>query len=62
MSSALEEGNLHDGLAVLGLAIALTAYARDFDQQKAFQVGFQAHITKPVEPEALVEAIAMLLR
>ncbi|NJN91456.1 MAG: response regulator [Leptolyngbyaceae cyanobacterium RM2_2_4] len=43
-------------------AIALTAYARDFDQQKALQVGFQAHITKPVEPEALVEAIATLLR
>jgi PAS domain S-box-containing protein len=43
-------------------AIALTAYARDFDQQKAFQVGFQAHITKPVEPEALVKAIVMLLR
>ncbi|WP_348251384.1 PAS domain S-box protein [Leptolyngbya subtilissima] len=43
-------------------AIALTAYARDFDQQKARQVGFQAHITKPVEPEALVEAIAILLR
>nr|WP_041918590.1 response regulator [Gloeocapsa sp. PCC 7428] len=43
-------------------AIALTAYARDFDQQKARQVGFQTHITKPVEPEALVEAIASLLR
>lgn len=40
-------------------AIALTAYARDFDQQKALQAGFQAHITKPVEPEALVEAIAI---
>lgn len=43
-------------------AIALTAYARDFDQQKALQVGFQSHITKPVEPEALIEAILMLLR
>lgn len=43
-------------------AIALTAYARDLDQQKARQVGFHAHITKPVEPEALVEAIASLLR
>lgn len=41
-------------------AIALTAYARDFDQQKALQAGFQTHITKPVEPEALVEAIASL--
>jgi PAS domain S-box-containing protein len=43
-------------------AIALTAYARDFDQQKALQVGFQSHITKPVEPEALIEGILMLLR
>jgi PAS domain S-box-containing protein len=43
-------------------AIALTAYARDFDQQKAHQVGFQAHITKPVEPETLVKAIAVLLQ
>ncbi len=30
-------------------AIALTAYARDFDQQKALQAGFQAHITKPAK-------------
>lgn len=42
-------------------ALALTAYARDFDQQKALESGFQAHLTKPVEPEALVEAIARLL-
>ncbi|MGF1567840.1 MAG: response regulator [Nodosilinea sp.] len=43
-------------------AIALTAYAREFDQQRALQAGFQAHITKPVEPEALVEEISRLLR
>ncbi len=42
-------------------AIALTAYARDFDRQKAFQAGFGSHITKPVEPEALVRAIVNLL-
>ncbi|MGB3199918.1 MAG: PAS domain S-box protein [Nodosilinea sp.] len=42
-------------------AIALTAYARDFDQQKALQSGFQAHITKPVEPEALVNEIIKLV-
>ncbi|MEH2179016.1 response regulator [Nostoc sp.] len=42
-------------------AIALTAYARDFDRQKAFEAGFQAHITKPVEPEVLVKAIIKLL-
>lgn len=43
------------------LAIALTAYAAEVDQQKALQAGFQAHVTKPVEPETLVKAIANLL-
>lgn len=42
-------------------AIALTAYARDFDQQKAFRSGFQDRITKPVEPESLIEAIIKLV-
>lgn len=42
-------------------AIALTAYAAEFDQQRALQVGFQTHITKPVEPKKLVGAIANLL-
>ena len=42
-------------------AIALTAYAAEFDQQRALQVGFLSHITKPVEPEKLVGAIANLL-
>ncbi|MBD0334762.1 MAG: PAS domain S-box protein [Cyanobacteria bacterium Co-bin13] len=42
-------------------AIALTAYAAEADQRKALEAGFQAHITKPVEPEALVGAILQLL-
>ncbi|MBD2092010.1 PAS domain S-box protein [Microcoleus sp. FACHB-1515] len=42
------------------LAIALTAYASDGDQQKAFQAGFQAHLTKPIEPEVLVKHIVRL--
>lgn len=42
-------------------AIALTAYAAEIDQQRALQVGFQTHITKPVEPEELVGAIVNLL-
>jgi PAS domain S-box-containing protein len=42
-------------------AIALTAYAAEIDQQRALQVGFQRHITKPLEPEELVKAIAGLL-
>jgi PAS domain S-box-containing protein len=43
------------------LAIALTAYAGEFDQRKAIESGFQAHITKPVEPEQLIKAIVSLL-
>ncbi|MEH2260394.1 hybrid sensor histidine kinase/response regulator [Nostoc sp.] len=42
-------------------AIALTAYAADIDQQKALTAGFQAHITKPLEPEELVKKILNLL-
>jgi PAS domain S-box-containing protein len=42
-------------------AIAVTAYAQDFDRRKAFQSGFQAHITKPVEPEVLIKTITGLL-
>ena len=42
-------------------AIALTAYAGDFNQQQAWQAGFQQHVSKPVEPEALVKAIQAVL-
>ena len=41
-------------------AIALTAYALDEDRQRALRVGFEAHVTKPVEPAELVRAIASL--
>lgn len=41
-------------------AIALTAYAGEYDQQQALAAGFQQHIPKPVEPEVLVRAIALL--
>ncbi len=42
-------------------AIAVTAYARDFDHQKALQSGFQGCVTKPIEPEVLIQAILHLL-
>ena len=42
-------------------AIALTAYARKQDSDRAIEAGFQRHITKPVEPGELVEAIASLM-
>lgn len=43
-------------------AIALTAYAGEYDQQQAINAGFQDHLAKPVEPEKLVEAIANLVQ
>ena len=43
-------------------ALALTAYARAEDRARAIAAGFQHHCAKPVEPAALVAALARLLR
>lgn len=42
-------------------AIALTAYARDKDKQRALEAGFQVHLAKPLDPEKLIAAIARLV-
>ncbi|MBN3889275.1 MAG: PAS domain S-box protein [Nostoc sp. JL31] len=42
-------------------AIALTAYAGEMNQQQALAAGFQLHISKPVDPDVLVKAIADLI-
>ncbi|AVH66420.1 hybrid sensor histidine kinase/response regulator [Nostoc sp. 'Peltigera membranacea cyanobiont' 213] len=42
-------------------AIALTAFARNDDQEKALKAGFQIHLSKPVNPEELIAAIAQLV-
>jgi CheY-like chemotaxis protein len=39
-------------------AIALTAHAGEFNQQKALEAGFQEHFAKPADLEQLVRAIA----
>jgi len=41
-------------------ALALTAYARVEDTQRALEAGYQAHITKPVDPDELATAVANL--
>ncbi|NJP08331.1 MAG: response regulator [Leptolyngbyaceae cyanobacterium RU_5_1] len=41
-------------------AIALTAYAGEFDRQQALQAGFQRHLAKPVEPIELVTVVSRL--
>ena len=43
-------------------AIALTAYAGDFNQQQARQSGFQQHVSKPIEPEKLIQVISRLIK
>ena len=43
------------------LAIAVTAYAREEDQLRALEHGFQKHIAKPIEPEILAMTIAELV-
>lgn len=43
-------------------AIALTAFARSEDRQRAMLAGFDMHIAKPVEPAELIAVVARLAR
>jgi|GEM_PF-184752 len=43
------------------VAIALTAYAGEINQQRALAAGFHQHIAKPANPIALVEMLANLV-
>ncbi|MDZ8067466.1 MAG: PAS domain-containing protein [Nostoc sp. DedQUE08] len=43
-------------------AIALTAYARVEDYQLVISSGYQLHVTKPLDPEELVQAVVVLAR
>ncbi|WP_088891260.1 PAS domain S-box protein [Leptolyngbya ohadii] len=42
-------------------AIAFTAYAGDTNQQQVMAAGFQKYISKPIEPEVLVQTIVHLI-
>lgn len=44
------------------LAIALTAFARDYDKQQALKAGFHLHLPKPLNAEDLVAAVIKLLK
>jgi CheY-like chemotaxis protein len=41
-------------------SLALTAYTRGEDKTKALAVGFATHISKPVNPDDLIVAVANL--
>ncbi|NDJ25793.1 response regulator [Nostoc sp. B(2019)] len=43
-------------------AIALTAYAGEGNEQQAISAGFQAHISKPIDPAQLIATIANLIQ
>jgi CheY-like chemotaxis protein len=43
-------------------AVALTAYATEADRERALAAGFQAHVSKPIEPDAFISAVAALIR
>lgn len=42
-------------------AIALTAFARDEDRERALGAGFNSHLTKPVEPLQLIDTLAKIV-
>jgi signal transduction histidine kinase/CheY-like chemotaxis protein len=41
---------------------ALTAYARSEDRAKALRLGFEMHLSKPIDPSELIAAVASLAR
>jgi CheY-like chemotaxis protein len=43
-------------------AVAVTAFARAEDGDEAISAGFQVHVPKPVDPGALVELLARVVR
>jgi CheY-like chemotaxis protein len=43
-------------------AVALTAFARPEDRQRALESGFDEHVAKPVEPTSLVALLARLVK
>lgn len=54
---SLDGGSQHTQIP----AVALTAYASEQDQSRAISSGFQMHVSKPVEPDELISAIATLV-
>ena len=42
--------------------IAVTAYGQDEDRRRSHEAGFEQHLVKPVDPDALVKLLASLGR
>lgn len=41
--------------------VAVTAYARDTDRERALQAGFDDYLAKPIEPEAFLDLVKQIL-
>jgi CheY-like chemotaxis protein len=41
-------------------AVALTAYARRADRERALRAGFNLHVSKPIDPRTLVLVVGMV--
>lgn len=41
-------------------AIALTAYASETDRKRILEAGFNLHLSKPIQPELLIESLLLL--
>jgi CheY-like chemotaxis protein len=52
----IRQKHVRDGKGIP--AIALTAYARSEDRTRALLAGYQAHLTKPVDPTELLATVA----
>lgn len=50
-----------DALERRVISVAVTAYARAVDRQRARDAGFDAHLSKPVDPDDLIATIAGLI-
>ena len=43
-------------------AVALTAFAREEDRQRALNAGFQVHLAKPIESSVLIQTLTQLIQ
>jgi CheY-like chemotaxis protein len=62
----LPDGSGHDLMRQLASerrvrAIALSGYGAESDVERSTAAGFERHLTKPVDPERLVDAIESLV-
>jgi CheY-like chemotaxis protein len=43
------------------VTVALTGHASESDRDRALEAGFDAHVSKPIEPDRFVASVASLV-